>query len=198
MENLRAVHDITRAADTHIWLHADACWGLMCAFTPELAGKLDGIEDFDSVTVDQHKVMDIPYAMSALLVRDPAALRLVSSYSDLIMQEDFAFGQVTPFIGTKEWSSVKLWAMMRAHGRAGLADLMSVRLITTRTFTSLVDDNPRLLRRWRPGPPGPCGGRPGRPGRGGAASRPGSRSGRPAGCGRRTAAPRTPSRFVFP
>ncbi|MEU6934929.1 hypothetical protein AB4225_36045 [Streptomyces sp. 2RAF24] len=35
--------------------------------------------------------------------------------------------------------------MMRAHGRAGLADLMRRRLITTRTFTGLVDDNPRLL-----------------------------------------------------
>ncbi|MGW7072150.1 pyridoxal phosphate-dependent decarboxylase family protein [Streptomyces sp. NPDC054855] len=146
VEHLRAVHDITRAARPEIWLHADACWGLMCAFTPELATKLDGITAFDSVTVDPHKVMDIPYAMSALLVRDPASLRLVSSYSDLIMQEDFAFGQVTPFIGTKEWSSVKLWAMMRAHGRAGLAEMMQRRLITTRTFSGLVDDNPRLLR----------------------------------------------------
>ncbi|MFC9654114.1 pyridoxal phosphate-dependent decarboxylase family protein, partial [Streptomyces sp. NPDC056937] len=84
VENLRAVHDIARAVRPEIWLHADACWGLMCAFTPELAGKLDGITAFDSVTVDPHKVMDIPYAMSALLVRDPASLRLVSSYSDLI------------------------------------------------------------------------------------------------------------------
>lgn len=146
VENLRAVHDITRAADSRIWLHADACWGLMCAFAPELTHKLAGIEDFDSVTVDPHKVMDIPYAMSALLVREAAALRSISSYSDLIMQEDFAFGQVTPFIGTKEWSSAKLWAMMRAHGRRGLADIMRRRLITTRTFTGLVDDSPRLLR----------------------------------------------------
>ncbi|MEV6328391.1 pyridoxal-dependent decarboxylase [Streptomyces sp. NPDC051909] len=146
VENLRAVHDVTRAVDPRIWLHADACWGLMCALTPVLGSKLAGIEDFDSVTVDPHKVMDIPYAMSALLVREAGALRSISSYSDLIMQEDFAFGQVTPFIGTKEWSSAKLWAMMRAHGRPGLADIMRRRLITTRTFTGLVDDHPRLLR----------------------------------------------------
>lgn len=146
VENLRAVHDLTRSADPRIWLHADACWGLMCAFTDELTGKLDGIADFDSITVDPHKVMDIPYAMSALLVREPAALRMVSSYSDLIMQEDYAFGQVTPFIGTKEWSSLKLWAMMLAHGRDGLAEMMRKRLITTRTFAGLVDASPRLLR----------------------------------------------------
>ncbi|MER7516060.1 pyridoxal-dependent decarboxylase [Streptomyces sp. NPDC126499] len=146
VENLCAVHDVTRAADPRIWLHADACWGLMCAFLPELAPRLAGIEAYDSVTVDPHKVMDIPYAMSALLVREPAVLRSISSYSDLIMQEDFAFGQVTPFIGTKEWSSAKLWTMMRAHGRRGLADTMRHRLVVTRTFAGMVDDHPRLLR----------------------------------------------------
>lgn len=146
VENLRAVHDITREADPGIWLHADACWGLMCALTEQLAHKIDGIADFDSITVDPHKVMDIPYAMSALLVRDPAALRMVSSYSDLIMTEDYAFGQVTPFIGTKEWSSLKLWAMMRAHGRTGLAEMMDRRLGITQAFAGLVDAHPQLLR----------------------------------------------------
>ncbi|MET9536883.1 hypothetical protein ABZY16_05160 [Streptomyces sp. NPDC006553] len=41
---------------------------------------------------------------------------------------------------------MKLWAMMRAHGRRGLAGLMCRRLLTTRAFTGLVDDNARLLR----------------------------------------------------
>ncbi|MFB7669126.1 pyridoxal-dependent decarboxylase [Kitasatospora sp. NPDC056138] len=86
----------------------------MCALTPRLADKLDGIELFDSVTVDPHKVLNVPYGVSALLLRDASALRTVSSYSDLIMQEDFAFGQVTPFTGTKEWTSLRAWAALLA------------------------------------------------------------------------------------
>ncbi|MEU6562632.1 pyridoxal phosphate-dependent decarboxylase family protein [Nocardia nova] len=146
VEHLHDVHDLVREIDPGIWLHADACWGLLATFTPALAGLIDGISEFDSVTVDPHKVMAIPYGMSGLLVRDPETLRSISTHSDLIMQEDFAFGQVTPFIGTKDWSSLKLWMMMRGRGRTGLADLAEQRLSVTTRFTELVDAHPRLVR----------------------------------------------------
>lgn len=146
IDDLGSVHDVVRAADERIWLHADACWGLLCTFSDQLRHKIDGIADYDSVTVDPHKVMAVPYSLSALLVRTPASLRTISSYSDLIMQEDFAFGQVTPFIGTKGWLSLKLWMLMRAHGRSGLAALAEHRIATARRFAELVDAHPRLRR----------------------------------------------------
>lgn len=146
VDNLRGVHDVVRAADPRIWLHADACWGLICAFSDRFRERIDGIELFDSVTVDPHKVMAVPYSMSALLVREPASLRMIATYSDLIMQEDYAFGQVTPFVGTKGWMSLKLWMMMRAHGRSGLAELAEHRVEQALRFARLLDEHPRMLR----------------------------------------------------
>jgi L-2,4-diaminobutyrate decarboxylase len=146
IDDLQGIAEVVRQRDERIWLHADACWGLIAAFTPALSHRLAGIELFDSVTVDPHKVMNIPYSLSALLVREPGGLRAVSSYSDLIMQEDFAFGQVTPFVGTKGWGSLKLWAMMRAHGRAGLAALADDRIERASEFCRLIDASPKLVR----------------------------------------------------
>ncbi|MFD3507680.1 pyridoxal phosphate-dependent decarboxylase family protein [Nocardia sp. NPDC058666] len=146
VDDLRAVHDVVREIDAKIWLHADACWGLLAAFSPSLRDKIDGIAEFDSITVDPHKIMAVPYGLSALLVRDPAVVRTISTYSDLIMQEDFAFGQVTPFIGTKGWMSLKLWMMMLGRGRAGLAELADHRHEVAKTFAALVDTHPRLVR----------------------------------------------------
>lgn len=146
IDNLRAVHDTVRSVDEDIWLHADACWGFVCTFTDALRDRVDGIAEFDSVTVDPHKVMAVPYAVSALLTKVPEKLRSIASYSTLIMQEDFAFGQVTPFTGTKPWASLKLWMMMRAHGRTGLARLVEHRLDTTRCFVTALDRRPRFLR----------------------------------------------------
>lgn len=146
VEHLRAVHDVVRAEAPEVWLHADACWGLVCAFSDQLRHRIDGIELFDSVTVDPHKVMAVPYSLSALLVREPESLRTISSYSDLIMQEDYAFGQVTPFIGTKGWLSLKLWMMMRSHGRAGLARLADHRVVQARRFCQFLDEHPRMRR----------------------------------------------------
>lgn len=146
VDDLRAIHDLVRAIDPTIWLHADACWGLLAAFTPTLRPKIDGIADFDSITVDPHKILAVPYSSSALLVRDPAVVRSISTYSDLIMQEDFAFGQITPFLGTREWTSLKLWMMVRGRGRGGLAQLAERRCETARRFAELVDAHPRLVR----------------------------------------------------
>ncbi|MEV0217275.1 pyridoxal-dependent decarboxylase [Micromonospora sp. NPDC050695] len=146
IENLRAVHDVVRSTDESIWLHADACWGFVCTFSEALRPRVDGIAEYDSVTVDPHKVMAVPYSVSALLVKVPEHLRMITSYSDLIMQEDFAFGQITPFIGTKPWASLKLWMMMRAHGRAGLAAMIERRMEITRAFVEAVDQRPRFLR----------------------------------------------------
>lgn len=146
IDRLAEVARSVRDADPGIWLHADACWGLPMAFSEQLKDRLDGIEQFDSITVDPHKVMAIPYSLSALLVREPEALRTVSTFSDLIMQEDFAFGQVTPFVGTKSWGSLKLWAMMRSHGRTGLAKIAERRVRMARRFAALVDAHPRLIR----------------------------------------------------
>ncbi|MBB5159089.1 L-2,4-diaminobutyrate decarboxylase [Saccharopolyspora phatthalungensis] len=150
VEHLRRVHDVVRAIDPRIWLHVDACWGLVAAFSDQLRHLIDGISEFDSVTVDPHKVMAVPYSLSALLVREPSSLRAVSSYSDLIMQEDYAFGQVTPFIGTKGWLSLKLWMMMLSRGRAGLAALAEHRVNKARRFAALLDEHPRLLRLHEP------------------------------------------------
>ncbi|WP_228534521.1 pyridoxal-dependent decarboxylase [Nocardia sp. BSTN01] len=150
VDHLREVHDVVRAVDPAIWLHADACWGLVATFSDALRHLVAGIELFDSVTVDPHKVMAVPYGLSALLVRRPDSLRMVASHSDLIMQEDFAFGQATPFIGTKDWSSLKLWMMMVTNGRTGLAEIAERRITLARRFSNLVDERPGLRRLHEP------------------------------------------------
>jgi L-2,4-diaminobutyrate decarboxylase len=122
----------------------------VCAFSDRLRPRINGIGLFDSVTVDPHKVMAVPYSLSALLVRDPASLRTISSYSDLIMQEDFAFGQVTPFVGTKGWLSLKLWMMMRTHGCSGLAEIAEHRIDRAKQFAQLLDEHPRMIRLHEP------------------------------------------------
>lgn len=150
IDNLEAVHDVVRGEDPSIWLHADACWGLLAAFTDRRRDRIRGIERYDSITVDAHKVMEVPYTLAALLVRDPGVLRTITTYSDIIMRERYAFGQVTPFTGSRGWDSLKLWAMMRARGRAGLAAMADHRLDTVAAFTDLVDAEPRLIRLHEP------------------------------------------------
>ncbi len=127
VEDFESVHDLVRYIDPGIWLHADACHGFSLGFSPVLKERICGIEKFDSVTTDPHKVLLTPYVVSTLLVREPQKMQLITTTSDLIMSEDFAFGQITPFLGSRSWNSLKLWFMMKNFGKSGLAELIERR-----------------------------------------------------------------------
>lgn len=127
IENLKDVHDLVKSVDDKIWLHADACHGFALAFSNKLKSKISGLNLYDSISTDPHKVLAIPYCISALLLKNPEKLKLITSTSDLIMQEDFAYGQVTPFIGSKSWISLKLWFAMKSIGVNGIGKIIEKR-----------------------------------------------------------------------
>lgn len=127
IENLKAVYDIVKEEDKNIWLHADACHGFSLAFSEKLKEKIEGLNLFDSISTDPHKVLMIPYTLSALLIKEPEKIKMISSTSDLIMQEPFAFGQVTPFIGSKSWVSLKAWFVLKNIGIKEIGNIVERR-----------------------------------------------------------------------
>ncbi|KAK4143087.1 putative glutamate decarboxylase [Dichotomopilus funicola] len=57
-----------------IWLHVDGSWGGPAIFSPSQRYKLAGVERADSVTVNPHKMLNVPVTCSFLLVPDTAVL----------------------------------------------------------------------------------------------------------------------------
>lgn len=141
IENLQAVHDIVKEDDENIWLHADACHGFSLAFSDKLKEKIRGINLFDSIATDPHKVLMIPYTLSALLIKDPEKIKMISSTSDLIMQEPFALGQVTPFIGSKSWVSLKAWFVMKNIGIKGIGNIVERRCEMAQYLGSKIEES---------------------------------------------------------
>lgn len=62
------------AAAQGLWCHVDAAYGGLFALTARGAERLQGLAAADSVTVDAHKGLQLPYGAAALLVRRPGAL----------------------------------------------------------------------------------------------------------------------------
>ncbi len=127
IDNLQEIYQLVKKIDDNIWLHADACHGFSLGFSEKLKSKISGIELFDSISTDPHKVLAVPYTVSALLVKNPKNLINIASTSDLIMQEDLAFGQITPFIGSKSWMSLKVWFTFQNMGREEIGKIIEKR-----------------------------------------------------------------------
>ena len=73
-----AVDPLSEVADLceheQIWLHCDAAYGGFAALTPSGARALAGIERADSVVLDPHKWLFVPFECGCVLVRDPRKL----------------------------------------------------------------------------------------------------------------------------
>ncbi len=108
-----------------LWMHVDAAYGGNAAIVPEYASVLDGSGSADSLVMNPHKWMGTPIDLSLLYTRKPDVLRR-------------AFSLVPEYLRTAEGDRVlnymdygvplgrrlralKLWFVMRAYGRYGLA-----------------------------------------------------------------------------
>lgn len=73
VDPLDAIADLCAAEG--LWHHVDGAYGAFFALCDETRMVLRGLERADSLTLDPHKGMFLPYGTGAVLVRDGAALR---------------------------------------------------------------------------------------------------------------------------
>ena len=73
VDPLDAIADLCAAEG--LWHHVDGAYGAFFALCPDTAETLRGLSRADSLTLDPHKGMFLPYGTGALLVRDGSALR---------------------------------------------------------------------------------------------------------------------------
>lgn len=147
IDPLAAIAD--RAAACGAWLHVDAALGAGLALSPGLRERLDGIGRADSVTADLHKLFWIPFAASAVLVRDPALLEPVRHHADYLNRaEDEAAGTVnlaTRSLDTsRRFDALKALIALRATGRARMAALVEHVVELTRSAADAVARHPEL------------------------------------------------------
>jgi len=83
---------IARFAHTHkLWFHVDAAHGGVACFSESEKHKVIGIDLADSLTLDAHKMMQVPALTTLLLYRDE-----LSSYRTFSQQADYLWGNDGP------------------------------------------------------------------------------------------------------
>ena len=137
-----AIADACEAAGT--WLHVDAAYAGSAAVCPELRPLFAGWERADSIGVNPHKWLGVPMDCSALWTRRPEDFRRAFSLvAEFLQSPDDAvnLSEVSIPLG-RRFRALKLWAVLRCYGRAGLQERIREHVRLAALFEDWVLDEP--------------------------------------------------------
>lgn len=111
------------AAEHSSWFHVDAAYGGFFMLLDELRERFAGIERSDSLVIDPHKSLFLPYGTGALLVRDGRLLFEAHHYTAHYMQDalqstdELSPADLSPEL-TRHFRGLRMWLPLVVHGTA--------------------------------------------------------------------------------
>ena len=120
-------------ARERLWLHVDGAYGAAFQLTERGRARLRGIEHADSITLDPHKGLFLPFGTGCLLVRDPATLRAAHSGDDAHYLQDIDAADLPDFADlgpelTRPFRGLPLWLPLHLHGVAAFRAALDEKL----------------------------------------------------------------------
>ena len=144
VDPVAAVADLCEQTGT--WLHVDAAYAGTAMVCEEHRWAFAGVERADSLVVNAHKWMLTPMDCSLLWTSRPedfrAAFCLIPEYLRTPDEEDaLSLSEYGPALG-RRFRSLKLWAVLRCYGRAGLQRSIREHVRLAELFEGWVRDEP--------------------------------------------------------
>lgn len=131
-----------------MWVHVDGAYGGFFALTERAGTSLASIRDADSLVLDPHKGLFLPYGCGAVLVRDRK--HLFSAFSsrpaylaDLAGHEEPSPSDYSPE-GTRHFRALRLWLSLKLHGVEPFRAALTEKLLLARLAHEKLREIPGL------------------------------------------------------
>jgi glutamate/tyrosine decarboxylase-like PLP-dependent enzyme len=152
--NTGAIDDLNALADLckreNIWLHIDGAIGAVAVLAENVKPQLSGIERADSVALDLHKWMHVPFEAGCVLVRqDEAHRRTFTLTPEYLAHETrgLAAGYWFSDYGlqlSRQFRALKVWMSIKEHGLDRFGRMIARNVEQARYFGRLVEKEPLL------------------------------------------------------
>jgi len=131
-----------------LWLHIDAAYGGGLALLPEASWVTAGWDAADSLVINPHKMLFVPFDFSALYLRRIEQLRDVFTLVPEYLRAD-SVGADTNYMDYgvqlgRRFRALKAWMVWRTFGREGLATRIREHMRLAQLFAGWVQDDPRF------------------------------------------------------
>jgi glutamate/tyrosine decarboxylase-like PLP-dependent enzyme len=131
------------------WLHVDGAFGLFAAVSPATCELVRGIDRAQSVTLDGHKWLNVPYDCGVAFVHDPrlhhGAFTASAAYLGAEESDRPVYGNLSPEMSRRS-RALAVWATLRAYGRNGYQAMVERHVELAHRLADQVDAEPELER----------------------------------------------------
>ncbi len=153
IDPLADIADVAEQED--LWLHTDAAYGGFFQLTERGRTAFAGIERSDSITLDPHKGLFLPYGTGSLVVREGARLReahfVGAAYLQDFPPEDELpnFTEYSPEL-SRDFRGLRVWFPLVLHGVEAFREALDEKLDLARYLYEELSTIPELELPWEP------------------------------------------------
>jgi len=145
----------TVAGQEDLWLHVDGAYGGFFQLTDRGRARFTGIDRADSIVLDPHKGLFLPYGTGALLVRDGAALRAAHQVGAHYLQDLAPEGEIPNFADyspelSRDFRGLRVWLPIKLHGLAAFREALDEKLDLARLLYDELASVPGFQLPWEP------------------------------------------------
>src|SRR6266849_1468862 len=145
------IPDIAKLCREHkMWLHIDGAYGAGLALLPECKWVTAGWSEADSIVINPHKMLFVPFDFSALYVRDLGRLRRLFTLAPEHLHLRDPVGAEINYMDYgvqlgRRFRALKAWVVWRAFGRAGMAARIREHLRLAKLFADWIQEDKRFV-----------------------------------------------------
>ncbi len=155
--NSGAIDDMNAIADfcqrEKLWFHVDGAIGAVAILADHVRDQLSGMERADSIALDLHKWMHIPFEAGCILIRDASAhhdsFSLVPEYLERSSEPGGLASGSLWFSDyglqlSRQFRALKVWMSIKEHGLARFGRMIARNVDQAHYLGKLIESTPQL------------------------------------------------------
>ena len=149
IDDLNALADLCQRED--LWFHIDGAIGAVAVLAENVKPQLSGIERADSIALDLHKWMHMPFEAGCVLVRhDDAHRRTFSLTPDYLAHETRGLAAGSLWFSdygvqlSRQFRALKVWMSIKEHGLDRFGRMIARNVEQAHYFGRLVENESSL------------------------------------------------------